>query len=136
MRSIRENILHCREAHWLSCSKTFQVLVKFKDELHTFTENIGSKFSDLFCDVKCLSVVSLIQILKWNKPPKTDMPCQDKDDILAMSKKVTVSFLVNGCLEMFLSLCGCVEMLCHPLTFLFLHIQKNNFWRQTFLTPF
>lgn len=36
MRNARENILYCREVHWLSYGQTFQAPVKLKNELYSF----------------------------------------------------------------------------------------------------
>ncbi|CAM5073328.1 unnamed protein product [Natator depressus] len=117
MRSDHENLLYHTEVRWLSHGEVLKRVVKLKDELRIFLlqKDKCSKFADLFCDDKWLSVVCyLADIFEINT---LNLSLQGKSDILTMSEKVTTfrkklvlwrEQFENGCLEMFPSLCDFV----------------------------
>lgn len=118
MGSDHENILYHTEVRWLSCGKVLKRVVELKDELHIFLlqKDKCSKFADLFCDDKWLSVVCYLADI-FEKINTLNLSLQGKGDVLTMSEKVTAfqkklvlwkEHFENGCLEIFPSLCDFV----------------------------
>ncbi|KAG6925167.1 zinc finger BED-type containing 5 [Chelydra serpentina] len=118
MGSDHENLLYHTDVRWISRGKELNRVVELKDELRIFLlqKDKCSKFADLFCDDKWLSVVCYLADI-FEKINTLNLSLQGKDDVLTMSEKVIAfqkklvlwrEHFENGCLEMFPSLCDFV----------------------------
>uniref|UniRef100_K7F2Y8 DUF4371 domain-containing protein n=1 Tax=Pelodiscus sinensis TaxID=13735 RepID=K7F2Y8_PELSI len=112
MGSDHENLLYHTEVCWLSSGKVLNRVVELKDALRIFLlqKDKCSKFADLFCDDKWISVVCYLADI-FEKINTLNLFLQGKGDVLTRSEKKLVLWkehFENGCLERFPSLCDFV----------------------------
>ncbi|CAM5136722.1 unnamed protein product [Natator depressus] len=80
--SDHENLLYHTEVHWLSCGNVLKRVVELKDELCIFLlqKDKCSKFADLCCDDKWLSVVCYLADI-FEKINTLNLSLQGKGDV-------------------------------------------------------